>query len=115
MAGGHNSGSSGKNSKPDLAHGGGKQTSTPGDAGRQNSEMIGALSERVAAAAVCTVEGRAVNGLDLGPEWRSEVADWSRVRGVCVVRSTVAVVIVLWGCAGIFFRKIDANTAVGAT
>lgn len=98
-AGGINSNSNGRNNKPYQARGAlrGKQASAHGDsahgdAQRQNSEMLGALSERVAAAAVCTLEGGVVSGLDLGAEWRSDIADWSRVRGLCVVRSAVVVV-----------------------
>lgn len=110
-AGGINSNNTnGKRSKLDQARGalGGRQASSArgdsahGDAQRQNSKMLGALSERVAAAAVCAVEGGAVPGLGLGPEWRSEVANWSRVSGLCVVRSTAVVVVCFGlGCAGV--------------
>lgn len=108
-SGGINSNTNGKHSKPDQARGaprgkkapsagGNSAHSAHGDTRRQNSEMLGALSERVAAAAVCVVDGGAVPGLDLGPEWRSEVANWSRVSGLSVVRST-AVVVMCFGDA----------------
>lgn len=58
----------------------GKQASANGDSRRGDPEKIGPLSELVAAAAVDLVEGGTVSGLNLGPDWRSEVAGWSQVR-----------------------------------
>ena len=73
--GGKDGGSTGRIKKQDP-----KRTSANGDSRGENSEMLGALTELVAAAAAGTVEGGIVPGLSLGPEWRSEVAGWSQVR-----------------------------------
>jgi len=72
---GDKGGSTGRNKKHNP-----KRTSANGDSRGGDSEMLGALTELVAAAAVGAVEGGAVPGLDLGPEWRTEVAGWSQVR-----------------------------------
>lgn len=105
-AGGINSSTNGKNGKPDQARGAlrveqasARSGCAHGDARQQDSEMLKALRERVAAAAVCTVEGGVVPGLDLGSKWRSEVANWSQVRGLRAVLYGSSGD-VLWGCAG---------------
>ncbi len=69
--------STGRNKKHDP-----KRTSANGDSRGEHSEMLGALSELVAAAAVGAVEGGAVPGLTLGSEWRTEIAGWSQVRSL---------------------------------
>lgn len=52
--------------------------------------MLGALTELVAAAAVGAVENGAVPGLNLWPEWRTEVAGWSQVSSCTQRRSSGA-------------------------
>lgn len=81
-SGGNGNGDSGGRKKRDVPRDvrKRKQASTSGDSRRGNPEMIGALCELVAAAAVSVVEGGTVSGLDLGVDWRSEVAGWSQVR-----------------------------------
>lgn len=75
---------SGARKKRDVSRGAlkGKQPSANGTSRRGNPEMIGVLCDLVAATVVDLVEGGAVSGLDLGPDWRSEVTGWSQVRVV---------------------------------
>lgn len=79
-AGGGNVDSGGRK-KRHVSHGApkGKQASANGDSRRGDPEMIGALCELVAGAAVDLVEGGTVSGLDLGADWRSEVSGWAQV------------------------------------
>lgn len=81
-AGGANGDSVGRKNKRDVSRGAlrGKKASANCDSRRNDPEAIGALCERVAAAAVDVVEGGVVSGLNFGPDWRSEVAGWSQVR-----------------------------------
>lgn len=51
-----------------------------GSATRASSESLNPLSQRVVTAALSAVEGGAVPGLSLRPEWRSQLAGWSQVR-----------------------------------
>lgn len=81
-AAGDGSRDSGARRKRDVSRGAlqGKQDSANGDSKRGNPAMIGTLCELVAAAAVDLVEAGTVSDLDLGTDWRSEVAGWSQVR-----------------------------------
>lgn len=74
--------SGGRKKVRDASRGAPRGTQAPanGDSRTGNPEMISALCELVAAAAVDLVEGGAVSGLGFGPDWRSEVAGWSQVR-----------------------------------
>lgn len=58
----------------------GKGVSANGDARRENSERLGALSEHIAVAALAAMESGAVSGLEFETEWRPEVLGWSQVR-----------------------------------
>lgn len=49
------------------------------DRRRGSQSLIELSSARVAAAAIVAVEDGVLNGVELMPEWRSEVEGWSRV------------------------------------
>lgn len=57
-----------------------EQNSANNDDGRRESQSLRELSSaRVAAAAIAAVEDGVLNGVELMPEWRSEVEGWSQV------------------------------------